>query len=129
MLRAAPEAHLTEPSFSVEAVFYQFPSYRIVAFSLISKKDFIKDEMGEACSAHGRMRSAYRYKIMVGKPEGKISLGRPRRRWEDTIKMDLREIGFWSVDWIHLAQGRDFWRALVNTVMKHFGFHKRRGIS
>jgi hypothetical protein len=44
-------------------------------------------------------------------------LGRPRRRWEDNIKMDLREIGFGAVDWIHLAQDRDRWRDLVNTVM------------
>jgi hypothetical protein len=44
-------------------------------------------------------------------------LGRPRRRWEDNIKMDLREIGFGDVDWIHLAQDRDRWLALVNTVM------------
>jgi hypothetical protein len=44
-------------------------------------------------------------------------LGRPRRRWEDNIKMDLREIGFGDVDWTHLAQDRDRWRALVNTVM------------
>jgi hypothetical protein len=50
-------------------------------------------------------------------PEGRRSLGRPRRRWEDTIKMDLREIGFGYVDWIHLAQNRDRWWAVVNTVM------------
>jgi hypothetical protein len=54
---------------------------------------------------------------MVGKPEGKKPLGRPRRRWEDGVKMDLREIGWGSVEWIHLAQDRDHWRALVNTVM------------
>jgi hypothetical protein len=52
-----------------------------------------------------------------GKPEGKRPLGRPRRRWMDNIKMDLREIGWDGVDWIELAQGRDQWRALVNTVM------------
>jgi ribosome biogenesis protein Nip4 len=55
--------------------------------------------------------------IFVGKPEGKRRLRRPRRRWEDNIKMDLGEIGFGDVDWIHLAQDRDRWRALVNTVM------------
>jgi hypothetical protein len=53
----------------------------------------------------------------VGKPEGKRSLGRPRRRLEDNIKMDLREIGWSSMDWTDLAQDRDQWRALVNTVM------------
>jgi hypothetical protein len=56
------------------------------------------------------------YKILVRKPEGKRPLGRPRRRWEDNIKMDLRDIG-WGIDWIDLAQHRDQWRALVNTVM------------
>jgi len=54
---------------------------------------------------------------LVRKPEGKRPLGRPRRRWEDNIKMDLREIGWEDVDWIHLAQDRDQWRALVNTKM------------
>jgi hypothetical protein len=60
-------------------------------------------------------RNAYR--ISVGKPEGKRPLGRPRRRWVDNIKMDLREIEWYGVDWIELAQDRDQWRALVNTVM------------
>jgi hypothetical protein len=53
----------------------------------------------------------------MGKPEGKKPLERPRRRWEDGIRMHLREIGLGSVDWIQLAQDRDRWRALVNTVM------------
>jgi hypothetical protein len=53
----------------------------------------------------------------VEKPEGKRPLGRPRRRWVENIKMDLREIGWAGVDWIDLAQDRDHWRALVNTVM------------
>jgi hypothetical protein len=56
-------------------------------------------------------------RILVGKPEGKRPLGRPRRRWVDNIKMDLTEIGWDGVDWIELAQDRDLWRALVNTVM------------
>jgi hypothetical protein len=56
-------------------------------------------------------------KVLVGKPEGKRPLGRPRRRWEDGIRMDLRETGFGGVDWIRLAQDRDQRRALVNTVM------------
>jgi hypothetical protein len=57
------------------------------------------------------------YKVLVGKPEGKRPLGRPRHRWEDEIRMDLREIGWGIVDWIQLAQDRDRWRAVVNTVM------------
>jgi hypothetical protein len=63
----------------------------------------------------GETRNAYR--ILVGKPEGKRPLGRPRRRWVDNIKRDLREIGWDGRDWIELAQDRDQWRALVNTVM------------
>jgi hypothetical protein len=56
------------------------------------------------------------YKVLVGKPEGKKPLGRPRLRWEDWIRMDLRETGWESVDWIRLAQDRDRWRAAVNAV-------------
>jgi hypothetical protein len=61
------------------------------------------------------MRNAY--KILVGKPEGKRPCGGPRYIWEDNIRMDLREIGWEGVDWIHLAQDRDQWQALVNMVM------------
>jgi hypothetical protein len=57
------------------------------------------------------------YRVLVGKREGKRPLGRPRRRWEDGIKMDLREIGWGGMEWIHLAQDRDRWRAVVNAVM------------
>jgi hypothetical protein len=53
----------------------------------------------------------------VGKPEGKRQLGRPRRRWVDNMKMDLREIGWDDIDWIDLAQDRDQWKVLVNRVM------------
>jgi hypothetical protein len=57
------------------------------------------------------------YKVLVGKPEGKSPLGRSRHRWEDGIRMDLREIGLGVVDWIRLAQDRDWWRAVVSAVM------------
>jgi hypothetical protein len=57
------------------------------------------------------------YRDLVGKPRGKRPLGRPRRRWEDNIKMDLQEVGCGDMDWIELAQDRDWWRALVNAVM------------
>ena len=56
------------------------------------------------------------YRVLVGKPEGKRPLGRPRRRWEDNIRMDLQEVGLWYEDWIGLAQDRDRWRALVSAV-------------
>jgi hypothetical protein len=55
--------------------------------------------------------------ILIGKPEGKRPLGRPKHRWEDNITMDLRETGFGVVYWIHMALYRDQWRALVHTVM------------
>jgi hypothetical protein len=62
----------------------------------------------------GEVKGAYN--ILDGRPEGRRPLGRPRHRWEDNIRMDLREIGFGDVDWIHLAQDRNRWWALVNTV-------------
>jgi hypothetical protein len=65
--------------------------------------------------AWGEVRGAYN--ILIGRPEGRRPLGRPRCRWEDNIRMDLRETGFGDVDWIHWAQDRDRWRALVNTAM------------
>jgi hypothetical protein len=63
----------------------------------------------------GEVRGAYN--ILVGRPEGRRPLGRPRHRWEDNTKLDLSETRFGDVDWIHLAQDRDRWRALVTTVM------------
>jgi hypothetical protein len=57
------------------------------------------------------------YTILMGKPEGKSPLGRPRRRWVDNIKMGLRTRGWDGVDWIDVAQDRDQWRALLNTVL------------
>jgi hypothetical protein len=63
----------------------------------------------------GEKRNAYR--LLVGKPEGKIPLGRPRRMWVDNIIIDLGEVGWGDVDWIGLAQDRNRWRALVNSVL------------
>jgi hypothetical protein len=71
--------------------------------------------MGRACSTNGANRN--RFRILVGKPDGKRPLEKPRRRWVDDIKMDFREIGWDGMDWINLAQDRDQWRDPVNTVM------------
>jgi hypothetical protein len=57
------------------------------------------------------------YRVLVGKPDEKRQLGRPRRRWEDNIKMDIQEVGCDGVDWFELAQDRDGWWTLVNAVM------------
>jgi hypothetical protein len=64
----------------------------------------------------GEKRNTYR--ILVGKPEGKSPVGRPRRRWVDNIEMDLTEVGWDGMDWIDLGQDSDQWRALVNTAIK-----------
>jgi hypothetical protein len=71
--------------------------------------------MGGACGTHGDERKVY--KVLVGKPKGKRPLGRPRRRWEDGIRMDLRESDLRGVDWIRLSQDRDRWRAVVSAMM------------
>ena len=68
------------------------------------------------------------HRVLVGKPEGKRPLGRPGRRWEDNIKMDLKEVGMGCGDWMELAQDRDMWRALVNTA-RNLRVPKMRGIS
>jgi len=75
----------------------------------------VKNEIGGTCSAYGGRRGVYR--DLVGKPEGKRPLVRPRCKWEDNIKMDLQEVGCDGMDLIELAQDRDRWWALVNAVM------------
>jgi hypothetical protein len=72
-------------------------------------------EVGLEVNTEKAKRNAYR--ILVGKPEGKRPLGRPRHRWVENIKMELRETGWDGVDWIDMAQDRDQWRALVNMVL------------
>jgi hypothetical protein len=67
----------------------------------------------EACMGEGRGV----YRVLVGRPEGKRPMGRPRRRWEDNIKLDLREMGIYGMNWIHVAQDKVQWQAFVNTVM------------
>ena len=68
------------------------------------------------------------HRVLVGKPERKRSLGRPRRRWEDNIKMDLQVVGGGCGDWMELAQDRDSWRALVSKV-RNLRVPKMRGVS
>jgi hypothetical protein len=74
-----------------------------------------EDEMGGACSTNGEKRNAY--KSLVGKLEGKRQLGSPRRMWVDNIRMHLGEVGWGDMDWIGLAQDRNRWSALVNSVL------------
>jgi hypothetical protein len=71
--------------------------------------------MGRACSTNWETRNAYR--VWLGKPGGKRPLGRPVNRWEDNIRVDLREIRWGDMDWIDLAQDRNQWKALVNMVV------------
>jgi len=71
--------------------------------------------MDGACSTYGEWRGVYR--VLVGNPKGKRTLGIVRRRWEDNIKMDVQEVGCGYMDWIGLAQDRDRWRTLVSAVM------------
>jgi hypothetical protein len=71
--------------------------------------------MGGPCSTNGERRNTYR--LLVEKPERKRPLRRPRRRWVDNIKRDLGEVGWGDVDWMGLAQDRNRWRALVNSVL------------
>jgi hypothetical protein len=68
------------------------------------------------------------YRVLIREPVGKSPLGRPRRRWEDNIKMDLQEVGRGGGDWVELTQDRDRWRALVSTVKKLSGSIKMREI-
>jgi hypothetical protein len=74
-----------------------------------------EDEVGWTCDTQGEGRAVYR--VLFGRPEGKRPLGRPRHRWEDNIKLDLREIGIDGANWIRLAQDIVQWRVFMNTVM------------
>jgi hypothetical protein len=71
--------------------------------------------MGRICSTYGGEMHVCR--VLVGKPEGRTPCGRPRRRWENNIKMDVREVEWGDINWIDLAQDTDRWRALVNAVI------------
>jgi hypothetical protein len=85
-------------------------------YSSANQNDQVEDdEIGRACRTNREKRNAYR--ILLGKPEGKRPLRRPRSRWVDSITLCLREIGWDGMDWTHLAEDRGQWRALVNTVM------------
>jgi hypothetical protein len=78
------------------------------------RAEVTENNMGRACSTNGEKSNTYRK--LMGNPEEK-ALGRPRRRWVYNVKIDLRDIGWDGMDWIDLAQDRDYWRTLVNAVM------------
>jgi hypothetical protein len=75
----------------------------------------VKDKMGGACGMYGRERNIYR--VLVGKPEGKRSFGRPRQRREDNIKINLKGTGYKTMDWIYVVQDRGNWQAFANVVL------------
>ncbi|KAJ4443441.1 hypothetical protein ANN_05110 [Periplaneta americana] len=88
---------------------------KILGDVLPGVKNMFPELAFEIVARMGESRNAYR--VLVGRPEGKRPLGRPRRRWEDNIKMDLREVGYDDRDWINLAQDRDRWLAYVGAAM------------
>jgi hypothetical protein len=77
-----------------------------------------EDEMGRPCGRNGGKKNAYA--VLLGKTEGKGPVEKPRGRWEDNIKMYVKEVGWEGVDWISLFQDRQEWRAVVKTVMNHW---------
>jgi hypothetical protein len=81
----------------------------------LKNNEVVEGEMGGACSTNEGEEE--RVRLLVGKPEGRRSLGRPRRRWLDNTRMDLVEVGWDDLDRIGLAQDRDRWKALVNSVL------------
>ncbi|KAJ4449247.1 hypothetical protein ANN_00644 [Periplaneta americana] len=95
--------------------------YNAELHALFSSPDIIRNiksgrlRWAEHVARMGESRNSYR--VLVGRPEGKRLLGRPRRRWEDNMEMDLREVGYDDRDWINLAQDRDRWRAYVRATM------------
>jgi hypothetical protein len=97
-------------------VFKQLGIYPVVLSSMeLARYQFEEDEIGVHVAQMREKRNAYSF--LVGEPEGRRPLGRPRRRWVDNIRMDLVEVGWGDVDWIGLAQNRDRRRALVNSVL------------
>ncbi|KAJ4440054.1 hypothetical protein ANN_08185 [Periplaneta americana] len=108
--------HISEPKIYVLQFYIYHPLH-----ALYSSPDIIRNIKSRRLrwAGHvarmGESRNAYR--LLVGRPEGKRPLGRPRRRWEDNIKIDLREVGHDDIDWINLAQDRDRWRAFVRAAM------------
>ena len=87
----------------------------IIFVNVRLRKYYFRDHIFGHVARMGEERGVYR--VLVGKPEGRRPLGRPRRRWVDNIRMDLQEVGCGYMDWIGLAQDRDMWRTLVSAVM------------
>jgi hypothetical protein len=102
---------------SLENYFYQIFLWLCctIRTRYCSRDNIEKNKMGGACSGYGERRGVYM--VLVEKPEGKKPLGRPRRRWEDNIKIYLQELGCGGMGWIELAEDRDRWRSFLTAVM------------
>jgi len=98
-------------------IVFHYMTQRVVLYKkkILHWYDGGANEMGWACGAYGWEEGVYR--VLVGKPEGRRPLGRPRRRWVDNIRLDLQEVGCGYMDWTGLAQDRDRWRTLVSAIM------------
>jgi len=103
-------------------MYYMYYIYSMEPFNILKHQQVeyfnncnFSKRWAEHVALMGEERGVYR--VLVGKPEGRRPLGRPRRRWVDNIKTDLQEVGFGYMDWIGLAQDRDSWRTLVSAVM------------
>jgi hypothetical protein len=99
-------------SFAVKAAILETEGCSLITVGVITSR---RMRWAGRAARMGERRGLYR--ALVWKPEGKSTLGRPRRKWEDNIKTDLQEVGCGGMEWIELAQDRDRWRALVNAVM------------
>ena len=108
-------AYVAQGNSWIEKTTWRGTSRPVLLWKYYLGHEIKKKVMGGACGTYETQERCVQ--VLVGRPEGNRPLGRPRRRWEDNIKMELQEVGCGGMDWIELAQDRDGWRALVNAVM------------